>query len=136
MFKKWRALALFWLLLGIANLVRAAVAYRLTEALEAHPPAVALPLLGWVYAVWGAAFLVSAALTWRRRAQRGAVWLTLAYQAGLWIVRLGAYRSDYARSLWARDLLLTGLFILLIAWLTHDKQSQRMERRQRLADEQ
>lgn len=128
MFKKWWLLALFWLLFGIANLVRAAVAYQLTGALETHPPAVALPWLGGMYAVWGAAFLVSAALAWSRRAQRWAIWPALAYQAALWSVRLCAYRSDYARSLWARDLLLTGLFMLAVVWLAHTKKSQRMER--------
>jgi len=128
MFKKWRLLALFWLLFGIANMFRAGMAYRLTGALAPYPPAVALPFLGWLYAGWGVAFLVGAVFAWRQIGQRWIVLLALVYQATLWMVRLCAYRADYARNLWVRDALLTSLFVLVVVWLAHEKQSQRIER--------
>jgi len=64
-------------------------------------------------------------ITWRRKSTGGALGLAVAYQVVLWIVKLIGYRSEYARSLWARDLLLTLIFLALIGVLTGRKKSQR-----------
>ncbi|HNT78309.1 MAG TPA: hypothetical protein PKH77_25135 [Anaerolineae bacterium] len=127
MFKKWQGLALFWLLFGIANLFRAGTAYRLIETLTAYPLAAPLPALIGFYTMWGAAFLFGAAWTWQRRMARRALPLALSYQAALWALRLSAYRADYARHLWGRDALLSGLFVLVVVWLAHEKQPQQTE---------
>lgn len=125
---KRHLLALFWLVFGLANLLRAGIAHRLGGTLALYTPAVSLPFLGWLYAGWGAAFLIGAALAWQHRGLRWAIPLALAYQATGWALRLCAYRAEYARALWARDAVLTALFILVVAWLAHAKPPQQRER--------
>ncbi len=126
MLKHWRvfAIAIVWAILGVANLVRAGMAAYIAPALAEYPPSVPLLLLGSVYGLWGAIFLAAAIITWRRKSSGGAFGLALAYQAVLWMLNLFGYRSAYARSLWPRDLLLTLIFLALIALVTRRKKAQ------------
>ncbi|MEJ5311735.1 MAG: hypothetical protein WHX52_18385 [Anaerolineae bacterium] len=126
MLKHWRvlAIAIVWAIFGVANLVRAGMAAYIAPALAEYPPSVPLLLLGSVYGLWGAIFLAAAIITWRRKSSGGAFGLALAYQAVLWMLNLFGYRSAYARSLWPRDLLLTLIFLALIALVTRRKKAQ------------
>jgi len=77
------------------------------------------------YLAWGAAFVGAAFLVlWRARRDRQLRWvlpLAGSYQLALWVLALSTDRASYARSLWGRDLLLTGIFLGLTAFLAHDK---------------
>jgi hypothetical protein len=126
-------LGIFFLILGVANLVRAGTAAYVTPVFQEDAGwSLALPIevLGGFYLFWGIAFIGVTVLTlfeqidWGRRKHsggRGAVRRALiaafAYQGTLWMLRLLAYRSTYARSLWARDGLLTMLFLAAVAIL-------------------
>lgn len=101
----------------MANLLRAGMAFYIAPALAEYPPSLSLPLLASVYGLWGVIFLVAAVIAWRRKSTSGALGLALLYQAVLWIMNLLGGRSGYARSLWPRDLLLTLIFLTLIALL-------------------
>jgi len=117
--KQWRALAIciIWVIFGAANLLRAGMAAYIAPALAEYPPSLSLAVLGSVYGLWGVIFLVAALVAWRRKDTSGAPGLALAYQAVLWILHFLGDRSDYARSLWPRDAVLTLLFLALIALL-------------------
>ncbi len=114
-FKPWRVLALFILLIGVANLVRVGATLFVAPVLEGWILSVPLPLLCGFYAFWGTLFVLVAIISWRRRGISWAVALGAGYQASLWLLRLTGYRSTYARSLWARDLILTVLFLAILA---------------------
>ncbi len=118
-FKQWRVLAvcIVWVIFGAANLLRAGMAAYIAPALAEYPPSLSLLLLGSVYGLWGVIFLAAAIVTWRRKNANGALGLALAYQVVLWILNLMGDRSEYARSLWPRDAVLTLLFLALIALL-------------------
>ena len=117
--KKWRVIAIIivWIVFGAANLLRAGMTVYIAPALAEYPPSLSLPLLASVYGLWGVIFLAAAIIAWRRKSTRGALGLALLYQAVLWIINLVGDRSEYARSLWPRDLLLTIIFLVLIALL-------------------
>jgi hypothetical protein len=125
-YKKWRVMAIviLWIVFGVANLLRAGITVYIAPALTEYPPAVPLPLLAGLYGLWGLIFLAAALLVWRRQRPRGAFILALLYQAVLWLLNLVAYRSTYARSLWPRDLLLTLIFLGLVALLAGAKKHQ------------
>ncbi len=99
-------------------------------------PHVAPTLTGWslslslkwlavFYLAWGAAFVGAAFLVlWRARRDGQLRWvlpLAGSYQLALWVLALSTDRASYARLLWGRDLLLTGIFLGLTAFLTRDK---------------
>ncbi len=112
-----RGLSLLYLLVGLANLVRGGLAFYVQPALQDWPLALPLPLLGLGYIVAGALFTGLGALLWRRSILRPVLPLALAYQLALWLLRLLADRSSYARALWGRDAVLTALFLALVAAL-------------------
>jgi len=118
--KQWRVLAIciVWAIFGVANLIRAGMSVYIAPALVEYPTSLSLPLLGAVYGLLGLMFLAAAIITWRRKSAGGVLGLAVAYQVVLWIIKLIGYRSEYARSLWPRDLLLTVIFFALIALLT------------------
>ncbi len=124
--KHWRVLAIsiVWVIFGAANLIRAGMAAYIAPALTEYPPSLPLALLGSVYGLWGAIFLAAAIITWQRKSAGGALGLAAAYQAVVWIIKLVGYRSEYARSLWLRDLLLTVIFLALIALVVGRKKAQ------------
>ena len=119
MLKQWRVLAtsIVWGIFGAANLIRAGMSVYIAPALVEYPTSLSLSFLGAVYGLLGLIFLAAAIITWRRKRTSGALGLAVAYQAVLWIIKLIGYRSEYARSLWPRDLLLTLIFLVLIALL-------------------
>jgi hypothetical protein len=112
-------LAVLFLVLGLANLARAALVPSVAAALQGWALAVPLPLLGWIYGAFGVAFTVLAVALFRNRGVRWAFPLALGYQAVIWGLHL-AYRSAYARSLWVRDALLSALFLAAVGWLSRD----------------
>ena len=117
MFRRW-LLLLILLLIGLGNLVRAGMIGYVAPVIDDQMLSVSWEFLGAFYLAWGLAFVVLAGMVWRRR-RRTHTWalpLALGYQASVWLLRLLAERSSYARSLWRRDLLLSALFVLLIAW--------------------
>ncbi len=118
------AIVIVWIVFGAANLLRAGMTVYIAPALAEYPPSLSLPLLAGVYGLWGVVFLAAALIAWRRKSTGGALGLALAYQAMLWIISLISYRSEYARSLWPRDLLLTFIFLGLVALLAGRKQAQ------------
>ncbi len=118
MLKRQRILALLFVAMGLANLLRAWMAFAVTPALEGWNLSLPLPLWGAIYLLWGLAFTVLAVVIWRGQGLRLALPLAAAYQAGVWVLNLLGTRSAYHRSLWMRDLLLTGAFLGLVMWLS------------------
>lgn len=117
--KRWHWLILCLLVVGLANLIRAGVAFAYASSLQQWGTTIPLPWLGVVYAVLGLCFLACAAICWRTRGRCLAVALALFYQGALWLIRIFGDRSLYARGLWGRDLALTGAFLGLIFLLAH-----------------
>ena len=104
--------ALWWLVLGLANGVRAVMAFFLTPALQPYDLSIPLPFLGGLYALWCVLCLIVCAAVWLRwPIRRWTLPAAVAYQITLWALRIFAYRSDYARSLWIWHLILTVLFL-------------------------
>ena len=112
--KRQRILALLFVAVGLANLLRAGMAIFVAPTLADWSLALPLPLLGGFYLLWGLAFTGTAVVIWRGRGLRLALPLAAAYQAGVWVLNLLGTRSAYHRSLWVRDLLLTGAFLGLV----------------------
>ena len=123
--KQWRVLAIsiVWVIFGAANLIRAGMSAYIAPALVEYPTSLSLPFLGAVYGLVGLVFLAAAIITWRRKSTGGALGLAVAYQAVVWIIKLIGYRSEYARSLWPRDLLLTLLFLACVALVVGRKKA-------------
>ncbi|HOT92441.1 MAG TPA: hypothetical protein PLJ78_09285 [Anaerolineae bacterium] len=119
MSKRWRVIAIIilWIVLGVANLLRAGMAAYIAPALGGYPLSLPLAFSGIVYGVLGLIFLAAAMVAWRRESTDGAFGLAVAYQAILWALHFVGDRSSYARSLWLRDAVLTLLFLALIALL-------------------
>lgn len=109
---------------GAANLIRAGMSVYIAPALVEYPTSLSLPLLGAVYGLLGLIFVAAAIITWRRKSISGALGLAVAYQVVVWIIKLLGYRSEYARSLWVRDLLLTVIFLALVALVAGRKKAQ------------
>jgi len=120
-FKRWHILALLFLLVGLANLIRARMAFYIPPVLEGYTLSVPLPALGGFYLGWGMLFGVIAIFFWLRRALGWAIPVAVVYQVTLWMLCIFAYRSEYARALWARDLVMTGLFMVVVIVLARDK---------------
>ncbi len=116
--KRYRLLATLFLLLGLANLLRAGLVPEVLTVLEPEMLSLPLPLLGGLYGFFGLGFIVLAILSWLGRARAWAFGFALVYQLALWIIRFVGYRSPLAQSLWPRDLLLTVLFLVVVFFLT------------------
>jgi len=112
--KRQRILALLFAAVGLANLLRAWLAFFVVPALADWSLALPLPLLGGFYLLWGLAFTGTAVLIWQGHRLQLALSLAVMYQAGVWALNLLGTRSVYHRSLWVRDLLLTGAFLGLV----------------------
>jgi len=114
--KRRHALAILFLLVGLLSLLRAGMAPVVSAALEGWSVAIPLLLLGVLYACCGICGLVFAFLFWKGRRLNWALPLAGAYQLVLWMLHWG-YRATYIRALWARDLLLTAIFLVTVALL-------------------
>lgn len=99
--------------------MRAGMAVYIAPALEGLALSLPLPFLGGFYLLCGLCFLAAGLIYWWKKQQRFALVLALAYQSVLWILRLAADRSDYARSLWSRDALLTVAFLAIVTILAY-----------------
>jgi hypothetical protein len=121
--RRWRLLAVFFFVLGLANLARTALVPSVSAALAGWSLSIPLSLLAWIYGAFGSAFTVLAVFLFRKRGLRWALPLAGLYQAVIWGLHL-AYRSDYAQSLWVRDLLLTVLFLAVVWWLSRRPHSE------------
>lgn len=119
--KRQRALGLLFLFMGLANLARAALVPLVSPVLEGWPLSVSLPWLGGLYLVWGLAFTAAGWLTYKGKTSVWALPLAVGYQGMMWAVRLLTYRAVYVRDLWARDLVLSALFLGLVAFLTRKR---------------
>ncbi|MBN1261424.1 MAG: hypothetical protein JXB35_12170 [Anaerolineae bacterium] len=119
MAKRHRIVAGLFLLVGIANLVRGSLAFPVASVVEGWELSLSLTWLGVFYLVWGVVLAGLGIALWRKRWTRRRLKITLpiavGYQGSLWIIRLLFYRASYAKSLWGRDLLLTLLFLALVA---------------------
>ncbi len=116
--KRQRILALLFAAVGLSNLLRAGMAFVVAPALGGWNLSLPLPLWGVIYLLLGLAFTGTAVVIWRGHGLRLALPLAAAYQAGVWVLNLWGIRSAYHRSLWVRDLLLTGAFLGLVVWLS------------------
>ena len=115
--QKWvLALALLALVLGLANLARAALALRYATILPDLPMTVSWAYLTAMGGFWGLVF-ISCAVGLMRFHPWGR-WATLIvatlYQAHVWVNHLLFDASDYALQTRPRDLLLTVLFLVLV----------------------
>lgn len=116
--KRRRILAALFLLMGLANLLRATLVPEVQTVVVPEMLSVPLAMLGTLYGLFGLGFTVLAVLLWLGRAGRWPLPFALAYQLVLWIVRFVGYCSPFARSLWARDLVLTVVFVFIVFILT------------------
>jgi hypothetical protein len=130
--KRWCSygLVIVFLILGVANVVRAGMAAYVAPVFQGDagwPLSLPITVLGGIYLFWGVAFVVGAILVSLKRplggrrsdrlSVRWAVIIAIVYQGTLWALRLLAYRSPYAQSLWMRDGVLTGFFLATVAIL-------------------
>jgi hypothetical protein len=116
--QKWIiALGVLILVLGLANLARAALALRYNALLPSMPMTVSLTYVAATSGFWGLVSVVCAVglvrfYPWGR-------WGTLAvatlYEIHVWVNHLLFDASDYARQTWPRDLALT-LLLLILTW--------------------
>lgn len=120
MLEQWPLLVLY-AVLGIANIARGILAWVAVSALTTRQLSLPLPLVGAIYVVWGLA-LPAAGLAYSRRPGRRTRILARAaaimYQATVWTVRFLGDRASYSQQLWARDAVLSLLFIVLVLVLT------------------
>ena len=119
-------LALWWVLLGLANGVRAFLAFSLSPALKPYTLSIPLPMLGGLYTLWSGIFLILGLSFWSKRPwilQRWAWPTTLAYQATIWAIHIFGDRSDYARALWPWNLIGTGLFVSAVYILARERKT-------------
>lgn len=120
--KRRRILAVLFLLMGSVNLLRAGLVPEALTVLEPEMLSLPLPLLGGLYGLFGLGFMVLAIPVWLGRAMTWAFPFAVVYQLVLWIIRFIGYRSPYAQSLWARDFLLTMVFLVVVFVLTRTGQ--------------
>jgi len=109
-------LFLLLLLIGLGNLVRAGMIGYVAPVIDDQMLSVSWGFLGAFYFAWGLALVVAAVMAWRRRHRAWTLSVALGYQASVWLLRLFAGRSSYARSLRRRDLVLSVFFLLIVAW--------------------
>lgn len=116
-----RLLLVLHIVLGLANVTRGVLAFKVGPVLAPAEPSLSLSLLGWIYILWGVVLLGIGIGCFRRTSIRSR-WVlrgtAVAYQVTAWIIRLVGDRSTYARSLWGRDLVLTILFLGVVYVLT------------------
>ena len=110
------ALALLLLILGIANLARAGLAWHYATRLPELTMTVSWAYLMVAATFWGATLITcSVGLVQFRPWGR---WMTLvsatAREAHAWIDHLLFDANDYARQLWPRDLALTVAFLVIV----------------------
>jgi hypothetical protein len=115
--KRWALSGLLGIL-GLANLFRAGMSFRMTIMFTKLNLAM-LPFLGGLYAILGIGLLALSIICWRRNRQCPAFFSVLGYEITIWIVRLAAYQSSYARSLWLRNAIFSLSFLVIIFILTH-----------------
>lgn len=116
--------------LAVANVARGLLAIRIAPVFADQSLALPLPLLSIVYTAWGIAFAITLIYYRRRsvqggkrarrpeRARKVVLGVALGYQVTVWLIYLLGMRASYARSLWARNLLLSALFIVAVVLLT------------------
>ncbi len=109
----------FWLflLIGLANLWRGGMAFYLWPQLLDWPMRVDLRLVGGLYLGWGMGFLVAAWLLRHRRGREVMVPLALAYEGFVWGLSLLTERNAYQQQVWPRNLWLSLLFLVIVAYL-------------------
>ncbi|MGC9398659.1 MAG: hypothetical protein ACP5HM_05940 [Anaerolineae bacterium] len=115
---RFRLLAVLFLLLGLANGVRAALAFRVQSTLRPETLSLPLPLLGGLYGFFALGFLGVTFFLWTGRTARIGRLFAVTYQLTLWTIRLLGYHSPYHQALWARDLVFTALFLTAVWILT------------------
>ena len=121
MFAQWILLILY-VGIGVANIVRGVLGVFISPVVSSV--AGLLVVLGVAYIVWGLVFLAIAAVYLASDERFSPVVLVgsaVLYQVTLWSTKLLGDRSSYARRLWPRDLVLTGLyvgFVILLTWVT------------------
>jgi hypothetical protein len=130
-FAQWILLILY-VGIGVANIVRGVLGFFVGPVLTSVTGL--LTGLSVVYIAWGLVFLVVAGAylaTRKRFAPRAVVGCAVLYQATLWVTKLAGDHSSYARRLWPRDVVLTGVFIglvILLTWAANRRRSGRRER--------
>ncbi len=117
MIKRW-ALSVLLCIKGLANLIRAGMSFKM-DSLFTKLNLGMFPLLGGFYAVLGIVFIGLAIMCWRRNRQCPAPFIVLGYEVSIWIVRILAFRSTYARSLWSRDVIFSLAFLGIVYFLAH-----------------
>jgi hypothetical protein len=108
--------ALVSLLVGLANVGRAAVAFQYAARLPDLPLSVSWSYLVASGGVWGIAFLACTVglMRFRPWGRWGTLVAAPLYQAHVWLDRLLFDRSDYAHLTRPRDVVLTVLFLGLV----------------------
>ncbi len=114
---KERILTWLFLLIGLVNILRAAMGLYLMPVLFNVPQSLSVVWWTGCYLVWGGVFIMTAL----RRRWHIAPWawrLFLIYQGWSWCVSLLFDRSSYAYALWGRDVLFSVLSVLVVWVLT------------------
>ena len=120
-------LLILYIVLGLANVTRGVLAFRVGPVLAPAAPSLDLSVLGGIYIGWGAVLLGIGIGCFKRTSVRSR-WVlrgsAVIYQLTVWIIYLVGDRSTYARGLWGRDLVLTILFLGVVCVLTALSASQ------------
>jgi hypothetical protein len=103
--------------MGLANLIRAGMSFRMNALFSTLQVTLLLPL-GIMYALSGIVF-IALAVIWRKNQQFPAFFTILGYEIFMWIVRIMTFRSSYARSIWLRDGVFSLLFLGAVFFLSH-----------------
>ncbi len=115
--QKWVAvLSLLVLALGLANLMRAALALRYDALLPDLPMTVPLIYLAAMGVFWGLVFVVCTVglVRFRRWGRWGTMAATVLYEIHVWVNHLLFDANDYALQTRPRDLALTLLLLIFI----------------------
>ena len=115
---KRRALSVLLVVIGLANLIRAGLSFRMNVLFSKHQVTLLFPL-GGVYALSGVIFITLALICWKKNLQYPAFFSVLGYEIIIWILRILTFRSTYARSLWLRDGIFSLLFLGIVYFLVH-----------------
>jgi hypothetical protein len=111
------ALGFLILVLGLGNLVRAAMAVRYSAVLPNLPIGVSWTYLAAMGGFWGMLFVACAVglVRFHPRGRRGTLVAVTLYEAHVWGNHLLFDANDYAHQIWPRDLALT-LLLLILVW--------------------
>ena len=115
--KRWTLLVLL-VVIGLTNLIRAGMAFRMNALFNTLQVTSLFPL-GLLFALSGICFFILAFVCSRNKHRCPAFHIILGYEIILWIVRLLTYRSTFSRSLWMRDVLFSFIFLGIVFFLTH-----------------